>query len=72
MTNYEKIKGMGMDEMAWFFEDVLSLEDGKDIVYCRFLKECSEDVDQGRYIPKERCVGCMKLWLESEAGNEAD
>lgn len=40
----------------------LTEEEGR-IPYCKGLPECSEDLEQDRLIPPERCAGCMQEWL---------
>lgn len=33
-------------------------------VYCQDRPACDADVEQGREIPKERCVDCLLYWLQ--------
>lgn len=58
-TNYERIKAMGVEEMAEFFVDCTSCE------MCPQLDLCA---DLGTTV--DECKQVIKQWLESEAEND--
>lgn len=63
MTNYERIKAMGVEEMG---KCLMQANDcGLHIPFCSSKPECLDDLEMG-YIPEEKCVGCMLEWLMQE------
>lgn len=59
MTNFEKIKNMGIEEMAYKLDDMTAC------VYCPIQKFC----DKNRKTYYIDCKTVWKKWLESEVEN---
>lgn len=55
MTNFEKIKSMGVDELAEKLNDLFTCD------HCPLAEFCDE------IIGEMTCTGVLKEWLESEA-----
>ena len=64
MTNFEKIKGMTVEEMVYFLKDA---QDGDD---CCSL--CAFDHEEYKLCTSQRvsCIDGYKKWLESEVDDE--
>lgn len=66
-TNGELIRSMSDEELA---KAVLDISDsGIYIGFCRELPRCVQELDEGG-VPEERCLECVKLWLNSPAEEE--
>lgn len=68
MNRYEQITSASKEELARFL--VRLSENERELNFCRGLPECIAMADSGGEIPKEKCVGCMVLWLEGEATSD--
>lgn len=60
MTRFERIRNMGLGEMA---DALIELSDGR---WCPTLPQCLEDMDKPEGIPEERCHNCVVGWLLGE------
>lgn len=65
-TNYDRIRAMTIDEVA---EAIYRNDDFDTTVpYCKCAGECADIVETlNQTVPKEMCIKCVKVWLESEA-----
>jgi len=61
MTNFERIKGMGIGELAEVLED-------RDIVFS--CNKCPAKKNKGHGCPEQSCLPYIKEWLESECDVE--
>lgn len=63
MTNYERIKGMSIDELSELLDKLNIDTDCIDSV-SNFCHE-TDVLDSGSICPED-CAVCIKTWLESE------
>lgn len=64
-TNYDRIKAMTIEDVA----EAIYRNDDFDVIvpYCKCAGECTEIIETlNKTIPKEMCINCVKVWLESE------
>lgn len=61
MTNFERIKEMGIEELAEVLED-------RDIVFS--CNKCPAKKNRGYGCPEQSCLPYIKEWLESECDVE--
>ena len=65
MTNFEKIKAMGLEEVAEFMYGAAD-----KICFENCAKETGNkfSCERAGEIKPEMCINCMKHWLKSEVG----
>ncbi len=63
MTNFERIKGMNVEELAEFLERVELGDIDYAVTFCDLCK------DGGNALNLD-CIGCLRHWLESKCDTE--
>lgn len=65
-TNFDRLKDMGIEEMAHFLE-LMRYDENNEIPFCKNLKECDDLLmKEDKEIPSYMCENCIKEWLERE------
>lgn len=63
ISNYEKIKGMNVEELAEFLERFELGDIDYSVTFCSLCKEGGNALNLD-------CSGCLRHWLESECDAE--
>ena len=71
MTNFEKIKGYSIEEMAEFLYHTESNDDCWPYP-CRYCEKVDSCIYHCGEVPKEYCVQGVVEWLNSESESEAE